>query len=555
MTVGPNRNKVLTSEQLRSPEVCSSLRTVVSSSIAVAGMFSSAILIPLVAMRGYRLPEAWIVARLVLVLTATAGLVFVIPLLVSRAAAVRIRMLPLAMLVVWLYPLALPTLVGIGVPEAAIAVGAGIVIVVVLLLPSWLAKRARLWARTAEQFGIAAAGVALVLGATLYWQERGSGLPSAILSEMTVPVMLPVESTPPDIYHVIFDGLGRPDMLKARYGLDLDAEMDRLRSLGFSVEPDAGLTNYTQTYQVLASMLNMRYLNDLPATVTASPSREPMHELIQNASVIASLRAAGYRVDVLAGTAQLRWHSQADTCECEYPWIGLFESQIILRSPLHLLPWQQLQHSAHRAQALSSLESLEAYLPGAGPRLLLAHVMLPHPPFVVGSNGEPTNPERPFSFAEGPLWDGSSEEYRSGYAAQAAYTVDRLHTIAGRLGERARTNGRRAIVIMHGDHGPSRRFNGTQPFDADEVFPVFLAVRAPDRALPLEVARIGSLVNLYRVVFATYFATNLGPLPNRMYMSSFARPYAFEQVRNHGSMVPQTRVSDSILPSKWRSDD
>jgi len=279
----------------------------------------------------------------------------------------------------------------------------------------------------------------------------------------------------------------------------------------------------------------MRYLDGLPGELRDRSSREPMHDLVQNASVIRSLKAIGYELDVIAGTAQLRWHPEADRCECDYPWIGLFESQVILRSPLHVFPWHDLQHRLHRTHAVGTFDGLEAYQPEGPPRLLLAHVMLPHAPFVVGPDGEPRSPDRMFSFAEGPLWEGTGEEYRQGYADQTRYTVRRSVAIAERLIETARSSGRSAIVILHGDHGPRAPVNGGRvPFDADELFPVFLAIRGAGALPEIETTRVSTLVNLYRVILSEYFGADLRPLPNESFMSSFGRPYDFKSVDLRG---------------------
>lgn len=493
-------------------------------------MMSSTLLIPLMAMRGYRLPEPWILLRGVGVQAAILVLVAAL-LLLLPSGVTRIRMLVLSLCALWISPLLQQPLVRVGMPEWALAAGIGWLILVLVFVPVRVMDRLNGWAATAEQFGVAAFLVAIVVAAALYGQERMAGLPRESLELMTRPVMLRAQAGRPDIYHIVLDGLGRPDVLRARYDLDLGPELDRLRRLGFSVDDDTGLTNYTQTYQVLASMLNLRYLDDLPDDLRSAYSRQPMRDLIDHAALIESLKAIGYGLDVIGSTDQLRWHREADRCECSYPWLGLFESQVLLRSPLGNVPWHRLQHSLYRSHLLETLASLEAYKPQGRPRLLLAHLMLPHVPFVLGAGGHHLTPDRTFSFAEGRFWEGTSEEYRDGYAAQTKFTVARAIAIAERLIETAQDAGRRAIVILHGDHGPRGPAQGSiGPFDADEVFPVFLAIRVPQSDSQLETRSVGSLVNLYRVILSSYFGADLPVLPDVSYMSSFERPYDFTRV-------------------------
>lgn len=71
-------------------------------------------------------------------------------------------------------------------------------------------------------------------------------------------------SEPPDIYVILLDGYPRADVLDRRFGINNSAFLDGLAALGFDVAADSH-SNYVFTQLTLASMFQMRHLEDVPA--------------------------------------------------------------------------------------------------------------------------------------------------------------------------------------------------------------------------------------------------------------------------------------------------
>ena len=341
-------------------------------------------------------------------------------------------------------------------------------------------------------------------------------------------------ATSPDIYHVILDGLGRPDALNQSLGVSLRAA-DALEARGFTLSGNV-IANYTQTYLSMASVLNMTYLDSVTSAMTGQQARAPLVELTQRSTVINGLKNGGYSFHFIgSGQPASASHRLADRCDCAYPFIGEFEAHLLRLTPLGHLPWYGPQHVPHRQHVRSQFELLRRLVDDdPRPRLLVAHVMSPHPPFVLGREGEDVVPPRPYTVADGNAFPGPRAEYLAGYRAQAEYVLSVLPGLADAFVEQSRRRGRKALIVFHGDHGPRSRFDAADArrTDADEVLPVFLAIRWPDRAP--EVA-IGSLVNLYRVILSRQFAATLPALPDRAFISSFSRPYDLIEVAVPGS--------------------
>ena len=334
----------------------------------------------------------------------------------------------------------------------------------------------------------------------------------------------------PDIYHIIVDGFGHPDAIHSMYGVDVSAQLEELRRIGFTIPSTYTFANYAQTFLSLPSILNAEYLQNLVVLDERNPSRSIMKGLIEDGRVVRALKNAGYTFELLSGPySATDSHPLADVCECSRPLVGEFESSLIRLTPLGDLGLAGWDHAPHRRKLLRTLHALEQLGPSDQPRLLLAHIMAPHPPFVFDSHGDPVNPPRVFTLNDGTFFAGSESEYRSGYRAQATFIASRLPGIAAHLLEVSKSRGREAVIVIHGDHGPRLQFDA---HDASrtvgaESLPVLLAIRWPgSESAPV----VTSLVNVYRAIFRRYLNPGLELLPDRSYLSSFDRPYEFIEV-------------------------
>jgi hypothetical protein len=330
----------------------------------------------------------------------------------------------------------------------------------------------------------------------------------------------------PDIYHLVLDGFGRPDVLRDRYGLDLGRVIGELTHRGFDVDSHRGTANYAQTYLSLASMLNGTYLDEIGASFEGSGSRLPVRAWLYHAEALTMLKALGYTIHLVGSEFDATFANPlADKCDCPRPGLGEFETTVIRNTVFGASGLAGLDYRPHRRFIERQLQSLEA-LPGPGPRprLVLAHLMSPHPPFIFDRTGRAVSPSRPFSFDDGTLFRGTADEYREGYRAQAEFLASRAIALVD--GWR-RSSGTEAIIIVHGDHGPRRLFDAydARRTDAGEVIPVLLAIHWGTTTGD----HVTSLVNVYRELLRR-FGLPVAQLEDRAYMSDFVRPYRFLRV-------------------------
>ena len=113
----------------------------------------------------------------------------------------------------------------------------------------------------------------------------------------------------PDVYHVIFDGLGRPDILAHQYHVDTSRYLASLGAQGMRVS-HSSYANYGQTYLSLASMFNMRYLDPLERLGSKEQSRLPLKRLIEHNAVTELFRSAGYRIHLVSTRSSSHVHER-----------------------------------------------------------------------------------------------------------------------------------------------------------------------------------------------------------------------------------------------------
>ena len=332
----------------------------------------------------------------------------------------------------------------------------------------------------------------------------------------------------PDIYYVILDAFGRPDILKASYNLDLDQFVAALKARGFVV-PARSQSNYSHTFLSISSSLNLSYLDPV-ATDEESGDRRVLYYLIQNNALMKLARRAGYRVLAIgsnyAATEQL---TSADRCHCEQFGLHEVEATAISLTPLGALPLTRWTYDAHRRKIESSLQHLRESSAEAGPKLVFAHLLSPHPPFVFTADGSPVdNSSRVYGFQDGRMFAGSAEQYAAGYRAQAQFLTQQvlaaIDTILARPGPPP-------VIVVHGDHGP-RSMGDVEDMRGEKArdgVGIFSAYRFPGN--PVAPLRDDMTpVNGIRLLANRYLGTSLPALPDVTFISTLQQPFKFKRL-------------------------
>lgn len=383
-------------------------------------------------------------------------------------------------------------------------------------------------------------GAALLVGSPIAlreWQRPVTPPPKAI--EPSSNDASDTGSQLPDIYVVILDGYGRSDVLRTRFGFENPLE-PYLRSQGFFVAEQAS-SNYPQTALSLASSLNLEYLPSLVREIPPEHlSRRTLADLIADNRFLATLRNAGYVIRFYASEYRLVRSRLADERPRPFLYLtdfeyGAYETTVLPRVfeafGVHR-GWAPL--AIHRHHVRWTLEQLarEPMRTDKRPRLVFAHLLIPHPPFAFDANGGARPTRLPATFHDGDAWHGaargSGEDYRLGYVDAVTYLNSRLRTFV----QSVLTNSRRPpIVYIQSDHGPGLRLTLEDPAATDlrERLGILLAARFPS-GLNWPLHARSTPVNGFRVLLNRAVGTQLAVVDDRSYFTTWSRPFDFIDV-------------------------
>ena len=189
-----------------------------------------------------------------------------------------------------------------------------------------------------------------------------------------------------------------------------------------------------------------------------------------------------------------------------------------------LPPSESAKHLHHNTYALDTLDRL---VREPGPKFVLAHILLPHPPYIFDRDGRYIAPDEAATLEPDDAW-----------RRQLDYTNSRLQAVLAAL--LALPEDRQPIIILQADEGPwPDRYAADQfTFDwrdasAEELeikFGIMNAWRVPG-GTDLSLSRSLTAINTFPVLFDRYFGLDYPLLPDRVSTSrSWTRPYDLTDV-------------------------
>jgi|GEM_PF-1266417 len=352
----------------------------------------------------------------------------------------------------------------------------------------------------------------------------------------------------PDIYLIVPDKYASSEVLRAQYGFDNRPFTDFLRARGFAVPP-VSRANYVQTFLSLGSMLNLEYLDWLPDSVGLdNPRWADAYQLVENNRLASFLHERGYRFVFLPTAFGV-------TRQNRYADLQLPDPHDI--RPEFVTAWLMttaapvFQYLACRVTGCPpagggfvpetafmldwKFEELAKLTGGSRPQFVLAHLAVPHEPYIYGADCQhrmPFWPERDLG--------ENAPRVRAAYLDQIRCLNEKLSRLITRLQDASEVP---PIIIVQGDHGHGllgRNLPGLdetarwQVEDRVSAFSAFAVPGLPPSALPDTVTPI----NLLRAVLRHAFSATLPPVENATFWSSYDRPYRLTRVPEQG-VAPQ----------------
>ena len=330
----------------------------------------------------------------------------------------------------------------------------------------------------------------------------------------------------PDIYYIILDAYGREDVLLNKLGFDNSEFLKALDDRGFYVA-GCSQSNYAFTQFSLSSSLNYKYLDNLAET-----QRSARVAALKHSAVRSFLEANGYKVvafptgfnfsELTDADLYLDFeHSASNLTEFE----DLFLNTTLLRVAIDMRGGEtnidtSLHGALKRLRTLSALDNLKKLHTQNVPLFVFAHLIVPHPPYSFGPNGEN------LEFTDKA---GSFEEARTGYINQVKFINHEILKVVDVIIAGSKTP---PVIIIQGDHGPLPDLSPTYL----EKMPILNAYYLPNIQAEKALYPSISPVNTFRVILNSYFGQTLPLLEDRSYYAP--------SVKKEFQLVPNTCPSN-----------
>lgn len=342
----------------------------------------------------------------------------------------------------------------------------------------------------------------------------------------------------PDIFYFILDGYGREDTLSEIFNYSNQEFIMELQDRGFYVTEQSN-ANFVQTALSIASSLNMDYLDDLHEFSEDSKNRLILKSMISDSQIREILNLYNYELITFNTGYNLTKIENADIYYDKYLRLNYIEEVTLSNSVLLLLDNYSKNilplatHETHRNRIRFALDQIQEIPKIDGPTFTIAHLMIPHPPFVFDKTGSPVSPDWSYSIHDANLFPGTRSDYISGYINKIEYINSRLLPLIDTL---INDSDSPPIIIIQGDHG-SRMLLEWESDEGNcfrEAGSIFNAYFLPGNNYSSLYPTI-SPVNSFRMVLNEYFSQNLPYLEDKTYFSNFSQPFNFQDVTDEVS--------------------
>ncbi len=358
--------------------------------------------------------------------------------------------------------------------------------------------------------GLVRFGFLCSVGAILITGTFGAiNLAGQLRPRLDLPRAGQAASSKPDIYVILLDAFGRPDMLERDYGVRTAPFVAALQKLGFKVFSES-LANYPTTSYALACELNYAYIDQQSMGIPADyKSGYPLLSLVHSNRVTRFLREQGYEVVNIYGGVHFTRAFESTTRRLgSGRSVNGFFYVFFKHTPVDVLAPDLLtvpELDLRRSILLQGLEELRTLPPGDKPRFVMLHVLCPHHPFFVDAQGGRPHADPSFD------WEGR-RDHRTGYAGQAEFLQKQVEPIVSAI---LKSSPREPVILIQGDHGPVPILE-EGPGMFQQRYRNLCALYLPGqdyRGIPEDL----SPVNYFRVIFNRFFGTNLELLPNKSF--------------------------------------
>ena len=326
----------------------------------------------------------------------------------------------------------------------------------------------------------------------------------------------------PDVYFIVMDAYSRSDILKNNWGYDNSQFLKELRDMGFYVV-DCSKSNYSFTAASISSTLNMDYVDNFaPDIVKGNRSLYDLGEFIKHNKVRDLFSTLGYRfitfdtdiwwLDITDSDHFVSQYSSTWQRLLDFKMLDNFESYYLNTTAMRIFKEFANSKQNQLGKAFSSSEiahynriqftfdRLTELSKDTEPKLVYAHFVAPHYPFVFNPDGS-----YQYTVSNSP-----------GYINEVQYMNQRMLEVINELIKESKTP---PVIVLESDHGLSfdnRNANFMAYYMPNHDYKEFYSTLTP--------------VNSFRLVFNNYFGADYPLLPDVARYASYQSPNEYEIV-------------------------
>ena len=312
----------------------------------------------------------------------------------------------------------------------------------------------------------------------------------------------------PDVYYIILDGYMSSNSLNEFLNYENQEFVSYLTNKGFDVN-DKSYSNYPSSILSITSTLNMMYLNFLAEEQTGH-IKIPKEMYIEN-TVMQNFKSAGYKIiNIQRPFPYMVSSSLFDLEVCERN--KYVDSQLlnmtIKTSILVILLEKWEQHELRDAALCDFAELSKQQQKFDEPIFVFSHILIPHPPFLFDSEGNPISSARPEGL--------ESWQNKEGYINSIKFANKKIMQVVDEL---LTDQENHPIIIIQADHGYGFDIDSSKPNkeSLEQRMSILSAYYLPGIEENLSDDVI-TPVNTFRTIFNSYFNTDYDLLKNKIYL-------------------------------------
>ena len=327
----------------------------------------------------------------------------------------------------------------------------------------------------------------------------------------------------PDVYFIILDGHMSSSNLKKFLGYDNQEFVSYLTNKGFNVNHKS-YSNYDGSLYSITSTFNMRYLNFLIEDQIGQKVLHIPEKMIAENTIMQNFKSAGYKIINIQKPFEqeaLTSSSLIDLVLCKRS--KYIDSQLLsmtVKTSILVFLVEKWEQQDLRDAALCQFSELpKQYQKFNEPIFVYSHILVPHPPYIFGPEGEAVSSVRPQGL--------ESWQDKEGYINSVKFANKKITQIVDELLADTENS---PVIIIQGDHGFGIEQGISNPNDnIEQQMSIFSAHYLPEieENFPDDVF---TSVNTFRIIFNSYFDTDYDLLENKIYFTDDNDPDFFIDV-------------------------